>query len=205
MHNRTSGLYLCIRMRVKPALLLTCALLVCTAVRGAPSVPSGAQGWLSRVPSLPATTEAAYAQWVDVSGRLTPGPESNAVAAGIKAELLVLARPVESPAGSNNTLSAHDEALIPKISVFPASAGIQQKIQAAQKAQASLLQAWRNELNALEQQRIEARGALPACHNEAGTPSQLSIRDVERTFSDQKKEIAVHYLAQFQPLVEQLL
>jgi membrane protein required for beta-lactamase induction len=60
-------------------------------------------------------------------------------------------------------------------------------------------------LNSLEQRRIQARSALPACHNEAGTPSQASIRDVEQTFSKEKVEIAVRYLAEFQPRLEQLL
>jgi hypothetical protein len=197
-------------MRMKCAHVLACAMALCSAV-GATSpiamsaVAMSAQAWLSRVPPLPATADAAYAQWVDVSGNLKPGPASDQVSDGIKAEVLSLSRPVEPPSGSGGPLSAHDQVLTAKISVFPDTVAVLQRIQAARAAQAALLQKWHADLNALEQHRVQARGALPACHNEAGTPSQASIRDVEQSFSQQKIEIAVRYLAQFQPLVDQLL
>jgi hypothetical protein len=136
---------------------------------------------------------------------LKPGAASDQVSDGIKAEVLSLSRPVQPPIGSGGPLSAHDQVLTGKISVFPDTAAVLQKIQAARAAQAALLQKWHADLNALEQHRVQARGALPSCHNEAGTPSQASIRDVEQSFSQQKIEIAVRYLAQFQPLLEQLL
>jgi hypothetical protein len=142
---------------------------------------------------------------VDISGSLKPGPASDQLSDGIKAEVLSLSRPVPPPAGSGGPLSAHDKALIETISVFPDTAAVLQKIRAARTAQAALLQTWHAELNALEQRRVQARGALPACHNEGGAPSQAAIRDVEQSFSQQKIEIAVRYLAQFQPLVDQLL
>ena len=164
-----------------------------------------AQAWLSRVPPLPATADAAYAQWVDISGVLKPGPASDQVNDGIKAEVLSLSLPVQLPVGSAGPLSARDKALLEKVSVFPDTGAVLQKIEAAHTAQAALLQKWHAELNALEQRRVQARGALPACHGEAGTPSQAAIRDVEQSFSQQKIEIAVRYLAQFQPLLEQLL
>jgi hypothetical protein len=195
---------------MKPAHVFACAMALCSAVGTTSPVAMSAQAmsaqaWLSRVPPLPATADAAYAQWVDISGGLKPGPASDQVSEGIKAEVLSLSRPVESPSGSGGSLSAHDQVLTEKISVFPDTAAVLQKIQAARAAQATLLQKWHADLNALEQQRVLARGALPACHNEAGTPSQASIRDVEQSFSRQKIEIAVRYLAQFQPLVDQLL
>jgi hypothetical protein len=197
-------------MRMKPAHLLACAMSLCSAVGAASPIAMSAQAmsaqaWLSRVPPLPATADAAYAQWVDISGGLKPGPASDQVSGGIKAEVLSLSRPVEPPASSGGPLSAHDQVLTGKISVFPDTAAVLQRIQAARVVQAALLQKWHAELNALEQQRVKARGALPACHNEAGTPSQASIRDVEQSFSQQKIEIAVRYLAQFQPLLDQLL
>ncbi len=164
-----------------------------------------AQAWLSKVPPLPATAEAAYAQWVDISGGLKPGPASDQVSDGIKAEVLSLSRAVLAPVGPTMPVSTRDKALLDKISVFPDTATVVQKIQAARTEQAALLQQWQAELNALEQRRVRARSALPACHNEAGTPSQAAIRDVEQSFSQQKVAIAVHYLAQFRPRVEQLL
>jgi hypothetical protein len=192
-------------MRMKSAQVLACTLALCSAVGAASPTPMSAQAWLSQVPPLPATADAAYAQWVDISGGLKPGPASDQVSDGIKAEVLSLSRPVQPPVGSGGPVSAHDKALIETISAFPDTSGVLQKIQAARTAQAALLQKWHAELNALEQRRVQARGALPACHNEASTPSQAAIRDVEQSFSQQKIEIAVHYLAQFQPLLDQLL
>jgi hypothetical protein len=143
---------------------------------------------------------------VDISGSLKPGPASEQVSEGIKAEVLSLSRAVPTPALQyGGGISAHDQALVEKISVFPDTAGVLQSVQASRTAQAALLQKWHAELNALEQRRLLARGALPACHHEAGTPSQASIRDIEQSFSQQKHEIALRYLAQFQPLVDQLL
>ena len=202
-------------MRTKSAHVLACTMALCSAVGAtSPIVMSelamtaramSAQAWLSQVPPLPATADAAYAQWLDISGGLKPGPASDRVSDGIKAEVLSLARPVQPPAGSGGPLSAHDQVLIGKISVFPDTAAVLQGFQAARAAEAALMQKWRADLSILEQQRVQARGALPACHNEAGTPSQASIRDVEQSFSLQKIEIAVRYLAQFQPLLDQLL
>jgi hypothetical protein len=196
-------------MRIKRALAhvfaIAFAAVLCDAAGAASPTLMSAQAWLSQVPPLPATAEAAYAQWLDISGGLKPGPASDRVSEGIKAEVLTLARPVQSSVGAGVPLSAHDRALVEKISVFPDTAAVLQKIQAARTAQSALLQKWRNELNALEQRRLQARSALPACHNEAGTPSQTDIRNVEQSFSQQKIEIAVHYLAEFQPQLDQLL
>jgi hypothetical protein len=164
-----------------------------------------AQDWLSQLPPLPATAEAAYSQWSDVSGVLTPNATSQKISAGIKAEVLALARAVEPPPGVAGGLNAHDKALVEKIAVFPDTGSVRQKVKAAQTEQAAMLQKWRAELNSLEQRRLQARGALPACHNEAGMPSQASIRDVEQSFAQDRIEIAVRYLAQFQPRLEQLL
>ena len=164
-----------------------------------------AQEWLSQVPLLPATADSAYAQWLDVSGGLTPTAASRKVTEGIAAEVLSLARKVEPPAGSAGALSARDKALVEKITVFPASGAVLQKIQAARSEQAAALQKWHADLNSLEQRRIQARSALPACHNEAGTPSQASIRDVETAFATEKTGIAVRYLAEFQPRLDSLL
>jgi hypothetical protein len=192
-------------MRTKSAQVLACAVVLCSAVAAASPSSMSAQAWLSRVPPLPATADAAYAQWVDISGGLKPGPASDQVSDGLKAEVLSLSRPVQPPVGSAGPLSAHDKALLEKVAVFPDTGAVLQKIQAARTAQAALLQKWHAELIALEQRRVQARGALPACHDEASTPSQAAIRDVEQSFSQQKGEIAARYLAQFQPLLEQLL
>lgn len=192
-------------MRTKLRHVLACAVALCSAAEAAAPTLLSAQDWLSRVPPLPATAESAYAQWTDVSGVLTPNAQSAKVSEGIRNEVLVLARVVELPAGSSGPLSARDQALAGKIVVFPDTAAVQRKIQSARTDEAALLQKWHAELNSLEQRRIQARSALPACHNEAGTPSQASIRDVEQTFSKEKVEIAVRYLAEFQPRLEQLL
>lgn len=190
----------------RAAHVLACTIALCSAVGAASPTMMSAQAWLAKLPPLPATAEAAYSQWVDISGGLKPGPASEQVSEGIKAEVLSLSRAVPiPPVGYGAGVSARDKALIEKISVFPDTAVVLQSIQASRTAQAALLQKWHGELNALEQRRLRARGALPACHNEAGTPSQASIRDVEQSFSQQKIEIAVRYLAQFQPLLEQLL
>jgi len=192
-------------MRMNRRHMLACAFALCSAAAAAAPALLSAQDWLAQVPPLPATAESAYAQWNDVSGVLTPNALSTKVSDGIKNEALVLARVVEVPAGSSGPLSARDQALVEKITVFPDTAAVVQKIQAARTDEAALLQKWHAELNSLEQRRIQARSALPACHNEAGTPSQASIRDVEQTFSKEKVEIAVRYLAEFQPRLEQLL
>lgn len=192
-------------MTMRIVLVLACALALCSAVEAASPTPMSAKEWLSQVPPLPATADAAYSQWVDISGNLKPAPASDRVTDGIKAEVLSLSRPVQPPAGPDRPLSTHDKSLLEAISVFPDTGAVLQKIQAARTAQAALLQRWQAELNALEQRRVKARGALPACHNEGGTPSQAAIRDVEQSFSQQKIEIAVRYLAQFQPLLDQLI
>ena len=185
--------------------VLACAIaLCCVAEAAAPTLLSG-QDWLSLLPPLPATAESAYAQWTDVSGVLTPNAASAKVSEGIRNEVLVLARVTEPLPGYPGGLSARDKALVEKITVFPDTGAVLQKIQAVRTDEAALLQKWHAELNSLEQRRVQARSALPACHNEAGTPSQASIRDVEQTFSKEKVEIAVRYLAEFQPRLEQLL
>jgi len=178
---------------------------LCSAVEAAAPTFMSAQDWLSQVPPLPATAESAYAQWNDVSGVLTPNPASQKVTDGIKAELLDLARVPDPPIGSSARLSSRDQALVEKIDVFSDTGGVLQKVKAAQTEQAAVLQKWHAELNSLEQRRLRARGALPACHNEAGAPSQASIRDVEQAFAKEKIEIAVRYLAEFQPRLDQLL
>ena len=49
-----------------------CAFALWSAAEAAAPTMLSAQGWLSQVPPLPATADAAYAQWSDVSGVLTP-------------------------------------------------------------------------------------------------------------------------------------
>jgi hypothetical protein len=192
-------------MRLKLGQMLACAAALCSAIAVAEPRPMSAGAWLAEVPPLPATVEAAYAQWVEGSGGLKPGPASERISSGLKAEVLSLARPLDPAAGSPGPLAAHDKALVGKISVFPGAAAALQKIQAARTAQAALLEKWHADLNVLEQRRILARSALPACHNEAGAPSQAAIRDVELSFVQQRLEIALRYLAQSRPLVDELL
>jgi hypothetical protein len=192
-------------MRMRAAQVLACTLALCSAGEAASPASMSAEAWLSQVPPLPVTAEAAYSQWVDVSGNLQPNPAAEQVSEGIQAEVLSLARPVQPPAGAKGPLSAHDKALVETLSVFPDTGAVLRKIEAARTAQAALLQTWHAELNALELRRVQARGALPACHNEAGAPSQAAIRAVEQSFSQQKIAIAARYLAKSQPLVEQLL
>jgi hypothetical protein len=189
----------------KAAPVLVCAIALCSAVGVAAPAMLSAQDWMAQVAPLPATAESAYAQWLDVSGGLTPNAASQKVTDGIKAEVLSLARPVEPPKGPAGPLSARDRALAGKIEVFSDTGAVLQKIQVARTDQAALLQKWHAELNSLEQRRIRARSALPACHNDTGTPSQASIRDVEVAFSKEKIEIALRYLADFQPRVDKLV
>jgi len=208
MHNRARGQRICIRMTIvtsKVAPVLVCAIALCSAVGAAPPAMLSAQDWLAQLPALPATAESAYAQWTDVSGGLTPNAASQKVTDGIKAEVLSLARPVEPPKGPGGPLSARDRALVEKIDVFADSGTVLQKIQAAQTDRAALLQKWRAELSSLEQRRIRARSALPACHNESAMPSPASIRDVEMAFSKERIEIALRYLADFRPRVDNLV
>jgi len=92
-----------------------------------------------------------------------------------------------------------------RISVFPGTATVLQNIQTARTAQGTLIQKWNSELQALEQRRLRERGALPACHNEAGAPSQLAIREVELAYVQHKIDLAAHYLEQFRPIAQQML
>jgi hypothetical protein len=164
-----------------------------------------AEAWLARVPPLPATAEAAYALWVDASDGLKPGPQFQKVRDGIKSEVLSLARTAERPAGAPGSVSRHDQVLMGRITVFSGTTVVEQNIQAARTAQAALTQKWNAELHALEQRRLNDRGALPACHSEAGAPSQLAIREVELAYAQQKITLAAHYLEQFQSLQQQML
>jgi len=183
-----------------------CAAVLCSAATVSATqrvVP--AEAWLERVPPLPTSAEAAYAQWIDASEGLKPGPEFEKVRDGIKSEVLSLSRSVEHPTGTQAAVSRHDQVLMGRISVFSGTAGVLQNIQAARTAQAALTQKWNTELHALEQRRLRDRGALPACHNEAGAPSQLAIREVELAYVQQKIALAAHYLEQFQPVLQQML
>jgi hypothetical protein len=192
-------------MRTNSARVLICAAVLCSAVVSAAQRVVPAEDWLARVPPLPTTAEAAYSQWIDAGGVLKPGPGFEKVRDGIKSEVLLLSRTVERPAGSQGPLSRHDQVLVGRISVFPGTAGLLQNIQAARKAQAALVQKWNADLHALEQRRVLERGALPACHNVAGAPSQLAIREVELAYVQRKITLAAHYLEQFQPVLQQLL
>jgi hypothetical protein len=163
-----------------------------------------AETWLARVPPLPTTAEAAYAQWSDASG-LKPGPEFEKVRDGLKSEVLFLSRNVDRPTGSQGPVSRHDQVLMGRISVFPGTAVVLQNIRAARTAEAALTQKWNADLHAVEQRRLADRGALPACHNDASAPSQLAIREVELAYVQQKAALAAQYLQQFQPVLQQLL
>jgi hypothetical protein len=184
--------------------MLVLLVALCDAAGAADTKPMTAQVWLAAVPQLPSTAESAYAEWTDVSGELRPGPAFEKVTAGIKAQTLDLSRPYQSTAGAGGASSAHDQALVSQITVFPATATVVQNVQATRTAQAALVQKWRAELNTLEQRRLQERSALPACRNEAGAPSQIAIRDVERAFAEQRIAVANRYLAQYQTLVAQL-
>jgi hypothetical protein len=190
-------------MRPAAASMLVCVAALCNLAAGVVGTkPTTAQTWLAAVPKLPTTSEDAYAQWTDVGGTLKPGVAFQKVSDGIKAELLALSRPAPPP--ERGGLSKHDQALVSQITVFPSTASVLQNIQAARTAQAALLQKWHAELNGLEQHRLQDRSALPPCHNEAGAPSQIAIRDVERSYAQQRAAIAAKYLAAFQPLVTQM-
>lgn len=191
-------------MRTGPARMLVFLVALWDVAGGADTKPMTAQAWLAAVPSLPSTAEEAYAEWTDVSGALRPGPAFQKVTDGIKTQMLDLSRPYQSTTGAGGPMSAHDQALVSQVTVFPATVAVLQNIQATRTAQVALMQEWRAELNTLEQRRLRERGALPACHNEAGAPSQIAIRDVERSFAQQRIAVATRYLAQFQPLVAQL-
>jgi hypothetical protein len=193
-------------MRTSSARVLVCAAALCSAaaVSAAQRVVP-AEAWLARVPPLPTTAEAAYAQWIDASDGLKPGPEFEKVRDGIKSEILSLSRTVERPTGTQGPVSRHDQVLMGRISVFPGTAQVLQNIEAARTAQAKLIQKWNAELHGLEQRRLGERGALPACHNETGAPSQLAIRELELAYVQQKIVLAARYLQQFQPVLQQML
>jgi hypothetical protein len=192
-------------MRASSARILVLCFALCDAAAGAAGTkPTSAQAWLAAVPELPSTAEAAYAQWTDISGTLKPGPAFEKITEGIRTQVQVLSRPTQAEGGTRSPSSAHDKALVAQVTAFPATATVLQNIQAVRTAQTALVQKWRAELNALEQHRLRERGALPACHNEAGAPSQIAIRDVERAYAQRKIAIAARYLAQFQLLVAQL-
>ena len=164
-----------------------------------------AETWLERVPPPPASAEAAYAQWIDSSEGLKPGPQFEKVKDGIKSEVLLLSRTVERPAGPEGPVSRHDQILMGRIAVFPGTTAVQQSIQAARATQAALTQKWNTELHALEESRLRDRSALPACHHEAGAPAQLAIREVELAYVQRRMALAAGYLEQFQPVVQQML
>lgn len=193
-------------MRTYSARVLVCAAILCSATAAWPiQKVVRAETWLGRLPPLPTSAEAAYAQWIDAGGGLKPGPQFEKVSDGLKAEVLALSRTIERPTGVQGPVSRHDQALTGRISAFPGTALVQQDIQAARAARSALTQEWSVDLNALEQRRLRERGALPACHNEAGAPSQLAIREVELAYAQQKISLATRYLEQFQPVVQQLL
>jgi hypothetical protein len=186
--------------------LVFAAVLCSAAVVSAAQRVVPAEAWLARLPPLPATAEAAYALWIDASDGLKPGPQLEKVRDGIKSEVLLLSRAVEAPTGIQGPVSRHDQVLMGRISAFSGTAEVLQNIEAARTAQAALIQKWNAELHALEQRRLNDRGALPACHNEAaGAPSQLAIREVELAYVQQKAALAAHYLEQFQPVQQQML
>jgi hypothetical protein len=214
MHNRARGFRICIRVRTSSARVLAgvfARVLACAAVLCSAATVSAAQkvvraeAWLARVPPPPVSAEAAYAQWIDASDGLKPGPEFEKVRDGIKSEVLSLSRTVDRPAGAQGPMSRHDQVLMGRISAFPGTAAVLQNIQAARTAQTALTQKWNAELRALEERRLRDRGALPACRNEAGAPSQLAIREVELAYVQQRIDLAAHYLEQFQPVLQQMI
>ena len=188
-------------MKAAPVLLGLVAL--CAA--GAAPKPITAQDWLAAIPPLPATSAEAYAQWSDTSSTLKPGVGFQQVSEGIAAAIQTLARPVPAADPPGGPISRHDQELAQLIVPLPASADPLQAIQQARGARVALEQKWRGELNALEQQRLLERTAMPACHNESGAPSQLAIRDVERSYASRRIAIAARYLPQFEPALRQLL
>lgn len=189
---------------MKSAPLLICLAGLCSAAVTAAPQPMTGQAWLAALPPLPATAEAAYAQWTDISGILQPGAAFDASREGMKGELMRLARSVPRPAGTNRRVSPRDQELLGQISEFPGAAVLQQRVAAAGAARIALEQKWRADLDAIERRRQQERSALPACHNEAGAPSQIAIRDVEERYAQQRIALAARYLEQFRPLVEQM-
>jgi hypothetical protein len=214
MHNRARGFRICIRVRTTSArvlagvfakVLASVAVVCSAATVSATQKVVPAETWLERVPPPPASAEAAYAQWIDGSEGLKPGPQFEKVRDGIKSEVLLLSRTVERPAGPQGPVSRHDQVLMGRIAVFPGTTAVLQSIQAARANQTALTQKWNTELHALEESRLRDRGALPACHHEAGAPSQLAIREVELAYAQRRMALAARYLEQFQPVVQQML
>lgn len=130
---------ICIFVRTSAARVLVCAAVLCSAAAvSAAQKVLPAEAWLARLPPLPATAEAAYAQWIDASAAaLKPGPQFEKVRDGIKSEVLLLSRTVERPTGIQGPGSRHDQVLMGRISVFSGTAGVLQNIQAARTAQAA--------------------------------------------------------------------
>jgi hypothetical protein len=189
--------------------LLICCSVACVIAQADPKRAAApktldARAWLAALPPLPVSADEAYAQWTDISGNLKPGPAQEKITEDLKTQVMTLQRPLEPAPPGGGPILARDQQIAARITPFPDTAGVQQKIQAARTHQASLEQKWHAEAGVIEQRRLQERSALPACHNETGVPSQLAIREVEENYARQKIALAEHYLAEFRPLVDQL-
>jgi hypothetical protein len=163
-----------------------------------------AQEWLAALPPLPATAQEAYALWSDLGDTLKPAAGQDRITDALKDRSESLQLPLEPAPGADRPVSEKDRALAAQISVFGDEAKVEQQLEAIHAAQLALEQRWRNESADIEVRRVQERGALPACHNDAGPPSQLAIRAVEEKYTQQKIALAEHYLVEFETVLEQL-
>lgn len=120
------------------------------------------------------------------------------------AELMAMAQQMQGPSMMSGPVSAHDQALMGRISGFTGVVQEQMQIQKARSAQIALEQQWDTEKEALDKLESQERAALPVCHDEAGEPSDIAVRGVALKYADLRIALATKYLPRFQPSVDQL-
>jgi len=120
------------------------------------------------------------------------------------AELMAMAQQMQPPQTASGPISAHDQALVRRIGPYPGTVQVEQDVQKLRSQEIALEQQWNAEAEAIGKQEQAAESALPICHNEAGEPSDIAVREVRLSYASKSIDLANKYLPKFEPLVQQL-
>lgn len=120
------------------------------------------------------------------------------------AQLMAMAQQMQPAAVMSGPLSPQDQERMRRIGVYPDTSQLMADVQMIRNEAIALEGQWQSERQAIDRQESQARAALPVCHNEAGEPSEIAVRDVERQYGDARVQLATRYLGKFQALADQM-
>jgi hypothetical protein len=185
---------------MKRVLMIAAAALAPVLAHGATST-----ALLARIPDVPASAGAAYAQWIDKDGDLEEGAQFQSLDAEFQ-KALTAGLPVQGPTSQMQAagpVSQSDSALAKQVQLYPATVQAMQKTIALRRQSAALQAQWDKDAAALDAAADTERGRLAICKGEAGQPSSLALKTVALKYAARKIALADSYLPKLAGLAAQ--